>query len=328
MDIKDENKLIFLISQPRSGSSMLQQLILNSAKVESVPEPWFMLNLIYTYKENDISSAYNPNYAVINFKNYLKNTEDGICEFKNRIKSLALSLYKTGVAGNMFLDKTPRYYHIIEELHDLFPSAKFIFLTRNPLNVFSSILDYNFKGNYAKFLYSNDRLDDLFLAPKLISKGIRSYPNNIVVKYEDIVNNPKKEIEKIFNYLEVDIPKNSDNYCIDPKFDNTTSVDTKSLHLHRVPSRNYLDSWKKSMNTTQKKILALDYINKLKASKDSCFNYNLDEILIYLKKHRPQKRTIFNLNLGYFITKEENLSLLQIIKKRIFIKLHYKWLKK
>ena len=34
----EEDKLIFLISQPRSGSSMLQQLLINSKEIESAPE--------------------------------------------------------------------------------------------------------------------------------------------------------------------------------------------------------------------------------------------------------------------------------------------------
>jgi hypothetical protein len=329
MTNKNESKLIFLISQPRSGSSMLQQLLLNSAEIESTPEPWLMLNLIYTYKNNNINSSYNPNFAVINFKDYLQKSENGLNEFKKTIKSLALSLYSNRDTKNhYFLDKTPRYYHIIDELYELFPNAKFIFLVRNPLNVFSSILDYNFNGGYAKLFASEDRLDDLFLAPKMIKEAVNKHSNNIFVKYEDIVKNPKVEIERIFNYLELDMPTNSENYHINSEFTSTTSIDTKSLHKHNKPSTDYINSWENSIDSTQKKKLAIDFIKKLKPSDYNYFEYNLNKILERLINHKVKKNTIFNLNLGYFTLSEESLSLSQIVKKRIFIKLHNIWLKK
>lgn len=320
-----EDKLIFLISQPRSGSSMLQQLILNSNEIDSTPEPWFMLNLIYTYKDNNITSSYNPNFAVINFKNHLQKSDDGISQFKNTIKSLALSLYSKRVTEkHYFLDKTPRYYHIIEELYELFPEAKFIFLVRNPLNVFTSILDYNFDGNYTKLLSSDDRLDDLFLAPKMINEAVITHSNNILVKYEDIVLSPKKELEKIFNYLEVKVPQNSESYNLAGEFIDTIFIDTKSLHKHNKPTANYIDSWKKSINSTQKKILVIDFIKKLKYSGYNYFGYNLDKTLEKVINHKPDKKSIFNLNLGYFTLKEDKLNFLELIKKRIFLKLQNK----
>ena len=317
-----DDKLIFLISQPRSGSSLLQQLILNSNEISSTPEPWFMLNLIYTYKNNDITVSYNPNFAVINFKAYLQKTGDGLMEFKNSIKSMALSLYsKNSSKNHFFLDKTPRYYHIINELYELFPSAKFVFLVRNPLNVFASILDYNFKGDSIKLIASEDRFDDLFLAPTKMKQALSLYSNNIIVKYEDIVENPKEEIERIFNYLEIEVPQNSESYSLDRDFIDVKSIDTKSLHKHNKPIKNYNDSWKTSINTTQKKILAVDFIKRLKNSDSNYFDYNLDNILEILNKHKPKQKTHFNLSFGYFNSKEEKLNFLQLIKKRAFLKL-------
>ena len=61
--------------------------------------------------------------------------------YKGEVKKLALQLYsKEGLPGKYVLDKTPRYYHILPELLELFPKAKFVLLQRNPLSVFASIL--------------------------------------------------------------------------------------------------------------------------------------------------------------------------------------------
>ena len=62
------------------------------------------------------------------------------------LKSHILDLYREISKKNRnddfiyFLDKTPRYYWILNEIHELFPEAKYIYLTRNPINVFSSTM--------------------------------------------------------------------------------------------------------------------------------------------------------------------------------------------
>lgn len=320
-----EDQLIFLISQPRSGSSLLQQLMLNSEVISSTPETWQMLSLIHTYKKNDIEDSYNPNYTAINFLDYLNSIDNGLEEFKNKIKELSLYFYNKKCSDStFFLDKTPRYYHIINELYELFPNAKFIFLVRNPLAVFSSILDYNFKGDYIKFLASSDRVDDLFLAPKTINESIKKNSNHILVKYENLVSNSKAELTKLFAYLNIDLPQDLESYIVNSVFSNTNSIDTKSLKKHSGPELNYLNSWKKTIDTSQKKKLALGYINKLANQHEDYFSYNLKEIETLLIQHKSVKNSIFNLKLDYFLKRDNQLKFSQILKKRVYLKLQQK----
>lgn len=318
----NDNNLVFLICQPRSGSSMIQQLMLNSEEIDSVPEPWQMLSLVHTFKITNIKSNYNPNYTSINYVNYLESTDNGLINFKKKIKELALALYSQHTKPNhFFLDKTPRYYHIIEELYELFPNAKFIFLVRNPLSVFASILDYNFNGDYRRMLASNDRLDDLFLAPKLIQKHTKLNPNCITLKYEDVVNDTANQLSRIFDYLNIDKPIASLNYKIDTSFQNTNAVDSKSLDSHSKATSNYVNAWKTSIDSTQKQKLAQEYLKNLDAELESYFNYDLKEIEKTLMAHKPTKNSIFNLGLDILKKTDSQLSLKDIIKKRLFLKL-------
>ena len=317
-----ESSLIFIISQPRSGSSLLQQILHSNEAIVSSPEPWQMLPLIYTYKKNSITSAYNPYFAVENFTRYLEETENGIEKYKNTVKQLALNLYEDKIGNHQyFLDKTPRYYHIINELIDIFPKAKFIFLVRNPLAVFASILDYNFKGDYKTFLKSEDRIDDLFLAPKLIEVGIGAKQNSITIKYEDLINNTEETLSKISSYLSLDTPLQM-NYQLQGKFTNSLHLDTKSLDKHSKPVDSYINSWKKTINTTQKKKLALDYLRILKENGSSY--YDLEAIEKDLINYVPNKKKMVTIPLDLLKTKEENLSIFQLIKKRVLIKLQSK----
>lgn len=323
----NENQLVFLISQPRSGSSLTQQLLLNSKGITSAPESWQMLSLIHTYKKTNNSDGYNPKQTSINFLDYLNNIDHGLDIFKQQIKDLALKLYAYNTNGDCyFLDKTPRYYHIINELYELFPQAKFVFLVRNPLSVFASILDHNFKGNYVKFLSSKDRVEDLFTAPVEINKALKTYNNKILVKYEDLIENPEQELLKIFNYLELELPQDVETYKVKDTFSNTEAIDTKSLKKHSKPSDSYLNSWKKTINNTQKKKLALDYIEALSIKHVDYFGYDLKDLSNKLRAFRPEKRTLINLSLNSLICEDAQLPFIRLLKKRIILKLqgnHY-----
>ena len=323
----NENQLIFLISQPRSGSSLTQQLLLNCKGITSAPESWQMLSLLHTYKKTNISDGYNPNYASINFLDYLNNIDHGLDTFKQQIKNLALKLYAYNTNENCyFLDKTPRYYHIIDELYELFPQAKFVFLVRNPLSVFASILDHNFKGNYVNFLSSKDRVEDLFTAPIEIKKALVKHENNILLKYEDLIENPEQELLRMFNYLELDLPKDVETYKVKDTFANTQAIDTKSLKKHSKPSDSYLNSWKKTINNTQKKKLALDFIEALSKKHAYYFGYDLKDLSNKLRAFKPEKRTLINLSLNSLIWEDAQLPFIRLLKKRIILKLqgnHY-----
>lgn len=281
--------LIFLISQPRSGSSLLQQLLLNSNMIYSTPEPWFMLSLVYFYKLPNLSGNYNPNFCQINFMRYLEKEQIELDKVKKKIKNLALDFYAMSkvTKDQYFLDKTPRYYHIIDDLMEIFPKAKFILLQRNPLSVFSSILSYNFKGNYKAFLNSEDRIYDLFAAPHKILKH-KNCENNrcIYIKYEDLIAQPDIQMHKLFRFLEAKIPGNISEYQIDRKFLDSDAVDKKSLHHHSKPVSEYVDSWKNSIDTVAKKQCAKEYLSILGKNAVVNLGYSFDRILTDLSAHK------------------------------------------
>lgn len=318
----NENQLVFLISQPRSGSSLTQQLLLNSKIIDSAPEPWQMLSLVHTFKQTTIQSGYNPNYTILNYLEYLESMEHGLSDLKKKIKAIALEQYGNKTTDNhRFLDKTPRYYHIIDELYELFPTAKFIFLVRNPLAVFASMLDYNFKGDFESLLGSKDRLDDLLRAPRLIQQGINQHASHFLLKYEDLVENPETEMSRLFNYLEIDAPEKTNSYQIDTSFLESDALDKKSLGANSTATSDYLQAWKKSLDSTQKQRLAQDYIHKLNTNFDNFFGYNLDEIENEIKAHKPAKNSIFNLGFDMFTKDEAHLSIKKVVLKRLFLKL-------
>lgn len=261
------SQLIFLISQPRSGSSMLQLMLGSHSRILTFPEPWFMLHLLYAQKLKGISTEYNAKFATLALNEFLKRIPRGQQLYDSCNRDFAFTLYDEALresSKSIFLDKTPRYYLIADELARLFPAAKMIFLMRNPLAVFASILDYNFQGDWWRMLCQPDRRNDLLLAPKMISDVINSLGDrSITVKYERIVRNPDRELRTLSEKIDVEFEAGMLNYSGVERFAETTFVDTKSVSAHETAVSDYVDSWKKTLDSRMKVALARAYLELL-----------------------------------------------------------------
>ena len=102
---------------------------------------------------------------------------------------------------HFFLDKTPRYYYIIEELIKYFPESKIIILRRNPLYVLNSIIKTWVKKDY--FLLSNYK-DDLFLSLEKFKKYSKNSDNIYNIHYEDLISDHKKSLKKLYSFLNIE----------------------------------------------------------------------------------------------------------------------------
>ncbi len=106
-----------------------------------------------------------------------------------------------GSAKTIFLDKTPAYALVLPFIARLYPAARYVVLTRNPLAVLSSQAQSFFDGSYEEALRLSPVLDRYVPA---IARFLRERPVSFVhVRYEEIVQNPAVELEKICQHLSV-----------------------------------------------------------------------------------------------------------------------------
>jgi hypothetical protein len=221
MNIKSTKSIkpIFLISQPRAGSTLLQRIISSSKEIHTLSEPWFLLSLYDSYLKDNVSlTAYGYATTKDAIKSLIKNDKAVYNDaFRDSIRVFANNFYNKLSPKNTkyFLDKTPRYYYIINELARDFSDSKIIILYRNPLDVLSSMINAWGKGS---FNHMHAYLDDLLIAPrKLIDPNLKKFPNIIYVNYEDLVSNPSKQIEILKSF-----------------FDNEIDLDTSSLNTIKI----------------------------------------------------------------------------------------------
>ncbi|TXD81699.1 sulfotransferase [Subsaximicrobium wynnwilliamsii] len=199
----DESKLIFIISQPRSGSTYLQNLLSNNNQVNTCSEPWILLNFSSLIKPELIQATYNHKLANEAFKDFIGKYPS--IKFTTGLKEMILDMYQPMAEGfDYVIDKTPRYWEMMDEIVEWFPKSKIIILKRHPVDVATSIIK---TWNIKKLTMLSRFQRDLLLAPEhlhLFSNKHQSNPQVFTLKYEDLQNNKVVEIRNLYSWLGLD----------------------------------------------------------------------------------------------------------------------------
>ncbi len=253
--------VLFILSLPRSGSTLLQRILATSDQINTSAEPWVLLPHIYTLKSEGTISE----FATFNFytarNDFYQELPNGKSDYEEALSKFVSDLYgRLCKNEKYFLDKTPRYHLIAEELHQVFPNAKFIYLVRNPLSVYGSIIQTFCQNKLYKLF--NFHID-LYQGPQNILRAYRKNSNNsILVHYENIVNNPNKEIARIADYLDLPFESFNVEKFSEVNFSGRFGDPTGIKKYQNVDSRSAKDS-SKTFNNIYRQIIARKYLKKL-----------------------------------------------------------------
>lgn len=198
-----EENIIFIVSQPRSGSTYLQNILSNNPQINTVSEPWIMLGLSPLLKPELINADYDFKLASDAVYDYESKFPE--LDIKKEVKKIVLEIYKPMFNGyDLIIDKTPRYWEILDELVKLFPQSKIIILKRNPIDVVKSMIR---TWDIKRLESLNYFRRDLLLAPHAMHNFMESQKENYRVytlKYEDLLQNPETEFKKLYNWIGLD----------------------------------------------------------------------------------------------------------------------------
>jgi hypothetical protein len=258
-------RLIFLISQPRSGSTLLQRLLSGHPAIASLPEPWLMLHLLYASRSGGFASEYNARVASLGLQRFVDSLPNGDSTYLEAVRTAALKLYDAALTSSgkqLFLDKTPRYYLVIPELVRAFPQATFLFLVRNPLDVLSSLLDAHARGDWTQ-LARRDLLHDLVTAPAAIGEAMSTESGKkLLVRYEDLVEEPERALGPICETLDLEFDPEMLRYDADGTPGRTLG-DRTTIHKHERPVTDYVSVWRRRLDTRWKRSLANSYLREI-----------------------------------------------------------------
>ena len=279
--------LIFLISQPRAGSTLLQRILGGHPDIYTVSEPWLMLHPLYALRFSGVKAEYNAHLAGNALQDFLQILPNGKADFFEGVRRMYGYLYKRALenAGKCyFLDKTPRYYFIIPELYHTFPKAHYIILFRNPLAVLCSILNTWINKNWFS-LYSYKH--DLILSPRLLIEGKKILGENcIVVHYEQLISNPEIEIERICKKLGIVFSAEMIEYRDRlPQW----HLGDKEIYQYSQPHSLSREKWVKDLQHPQIWRLVDGYLKLLGKEIISQMGYKYDELQRMLYNKQPNK---------------------------------------
>ena len=255
--------LIFVISQPRSGSTLLQRMLAGHSWIQTSAETWLMLHPVYGLRRRGISTDFRAIWAVAAVTEFLDQYADGRETYLEGVRAFAQTIYGTAMArGNRrrFLDKTPRYSMIVPELIELFPAARFILLLRNPLAVLNSELKTYIQGDWKKLA---NFAPDLIDAPARIVGASERFSDRVLqVRYEELVNQPEQELKRICRYLDVPWEPGLEDYSQTPA-PRGVSNDPIGIHRHERPSTDSLNTWHALGRHEQTRYFALSYLESI-----------------------------------------------------------------
>ena len=193
-------RLVFLISLPRSGST-LQKILAAHPEVASTGEPWLLLPLAHLDRSEGMEAIYDHGNAARAICEMIARLPNGRATYVSHLRQFCLNIFRD-LAGPkpIFLDKDPRYYLILDFLVELFPEAKFIFLFRNPLDVMCSMMNTWLLNRLCLHAYHID----LYEGVRAMSHGWRKYGRqSIGVHYQQFVQDPPQELQRICEFLRI-----------------------------------------------------------------------------------------------------------------------------
>jgi Sulfotransferase family len=280
-------KLIFIISQPRAGSTLLQRMLASHPAVHSLSEPWIMLHPIYALKDSGVSAEFDSKPARFALGTFLKEIPLGLRAYQDGLNHMFMDLYSNAMkstAAAYFLDKTPRYYLIIRELAEIFPDAKFVVLLRNPIAVLMSVLRTWVNEDLLRL---REYKGDLLTAPQCITQGFEILSTrSITTTYESLVTTPEHELKRICEFIGIDFRSDLITYN-QHQHGHWEFGDQETLYKASKPLPDCADKWADEIKDAQTWRFASEYLRYLGPAIFNKLGYPYESVDTTLSQRRP-----------------------------------------
>lgn len=178
---------VFVFSLPRSGSTLTQRVLTAHPGVASAAEPWLLLPLLSPLVPGAAVSRPWDRTVAGALSDFIAGLPHGVDDYRAGVRRMVLELYESvgGPEARFFVDKTPPYHLIADEVLSTFPEGRFVFLWRNPLSVLASIIETLGNGKWATYQYRGDLFHGI---ENLVSAFERHGDRVHAVRYEDLLD--------------------------------------------------------------------------------------------------------------------------------------------
>tara|TARA_B100001121_G_scaffold218973_1_gene192266 strand:- start:8384 stop:9940 length:1557 start_codon:yes stop_codon:yes gene_type:complete len=194
----DDRKLIFIVGLPRSGTSLIEQILASHTNIYGAGELPFLSDSIKRefFKNN------------IFFKDKIDMDNDR--EKLKRIKNNFFHNIKNYKYNEKFItDKNPLNFLWIGFIKLIFPQSKIIHIRRNLSDNFFSLYKNSFDGNMNWCYDKKDLFNYCSNYKKLMEFWNSTIPEFLFnINYEDLITNSEIEIKKILSFCDLEWESN------------------------------------------------------------------------------------------------------------------------
>ena len=240
-----QDRLIFLIGAPRSGTTLLARMLGAHSAVYQRAEPHLITPIAHLGYYGKVQKApYDPNNVDQAIHEFVADLPRGEADYLDALRAYSDTLYgrmlATAPGKRFFLDKTPAYALVLPFLAKLYPGAKYVVLTRHPLAVQSSYVESFFDGDWAVAVNHNPILARYVPA---LASFVRDRPVPLLhVRYEDLVRDPEAEFRRICEHL--GIPFEAEAIAYGEKGDAPKGLgDPTGVARHTRPVTSSVSKW-------------------------------------------------------------------------------------
>ena len=195
-----QNKLVFIFSLPRSGSTLLQRSLAAQSGFTSAPETWVLVKLLGAISGISEYSEYGSRWANRGVSEFFADERLGSTAAREALTTAYLSMLGEvceGKPNTYFIEKTPRNSLVVQQIIELFPDSKFIFLWRHPAAVIHSMNDSWSKGHW----HFRSDVDLELGLPRLMEARASLGAQALSVNYECLVDDYQRTMRTVLDFL-------------------------------------------------------------------------------------------------------------------------------
>jgi tetratricopeptide (TPR) repeat protein len=231
---------IFILGMPRSGTSLVHQIIDSHHEVHGAGEL------------NKLNKCVTPFLKEFDNVNKKRLSESDLISIREQYLDVLSSL---NVSQNIIVDKMPLNFRYVGFILSAFPEAKILHMNRDPMATCWSIYKYYFNGN--AYSYNQDDLAQYYqLYKDLMGFWSKLFPNKIYdVCYEDLTTNQEIETRKLLKYCELKWDEN----CLNFHTNKTAVKTTSAIQVRQKIYQGSSEVWKKYEAYLQPLIKGLNY---------------------------------------------------------------------
>jgi Sulfotransferase family len=269
---------IFIFSVSRSGSTLLQRVIAAHDGVATAAEPWLLLPFAYMFRPRGVDAEYLHPFMVDAIEDFCGQLPGGREDYRGELRDCVLRLYEkaAGEHARFFLDKSPPYCLIAQEIMQLFPEGKFVFLWRNPLGIVASTIKT--WEPWRPTLSSEDLFTGI---PRLVAAYEANQARCYSVRFEDLIDGDERRWRPLMDYLGIEFEPDALHRFAEVDL-NGRMGDKVGVERYATLSSEPREKWRSTLANPLRKAWCRRYLRFLGPERLATMGYDCEQLIAEL----------------------------------------------